>query len=175
MLLSPLFFSSHCCFFTRTFQIAGKMGEQDIESAMQEPLVSPPAERCTYPNEKHAMGLPLARTLVIIFWGYNVFWCGASFTLDYVCTTGLRITFWTMLLVSTAFTLYSTYSIESLPLTYTFAKDNKLNALWCSTYALYQGGLVAMACFIMTVITLSCVLPIEDFLDWNCSFRNGSA
>mmetsp|Transcript_3097 Transcript_3097/g.4505 ORF Transcript_3097/g.4505 Transcript_3097/m.4505 type:complete len:153 (-) Transcript_3097:145-603(-) len=152
------------------------MGEQDIESAvLQEPLVQQAREDLEtpyYPDEKLVLGLPAMRTFVTLFWGYNVAWGGGGFILDYVCTTGLRATFWSAIVTSTIFTLYSTYSLDPLPLTYTFAKGNGLNAFWCATYTLYQGALVAIAMFIITFATLSCFVPVEDFWNWNCSFRD---
>eukprot|EP00816_Leptocylindrus_hargravesii_P006824 CAMPEP_0196814666 /NCGR_PEP_ID=MMETSP1362-20130617/44752_1 /TAXON_ID=163516 /ORGANISM="Leptocylindrus danicus, Strain CCMP1856" /LENGTH=200 /DNA_ID=CAMNT_0042191357 /DNA_START=197 /DNA_END=799 /DNA_ORIENTATION=+ len=121
-----------------------------------------------YPDEWYIWHFPVARTLTSAFWIYNIVWGGIDFILDYVCTTGLRATFWSALWVSTAFAAYSIYAWKPLPMTFTFARKSGLDQFWCMIYATYQGALAGIAFFVIFFCGLTYYVPVEDFWDWNC-------
>mmetsp|Transcript_4674 Transcript_4674/g.6823 ORF Transcript_4674/g.6823 Transcript_4674/m.6823 type:complete len:206 (-) Transcript_4674:46-663(-) len=142
--------------------------EQDDNDSSTACLSSSSSSDKWYPDEWYIWHFPVARNLTSAFWIYNIVWGGIDFILDYVCTTGLRATFWSALWVSTAFTAYSVYAWKPLPMTFTFAKQSGLNQFWCMNYAMYQGALAGIAFFVIFFSSLTYYVPVEDFWDWNC-------
>mmetsp|Transcript_24332 Transcript_24332/g.37505 ORF Transcript_24332/g.37505 Transcript_24332/m.37505 type:complete len:158 (-) Transcript_24332:298-771(-) len=121
-----------------------------------------------YPGEWYIWYFPVARTFTSAFWIYNILWAGIDFILDYVCTTGMRATFWSTLVIATIFAAYSIYAWKPMPMTFTIARQGGLNQFWCMIYSLYQSALAGIAFFVMFMCGLMIYIPVEDFWDWNC-------
>lgn len=146
-------------------QAAPEIREQDNNNGTTDDSSADP----WYPDEKMIKNIPVARTLTILVWAYNIVWGGIDFIVEYVCTTGMRAAFWSSLAVSSALVIYSTFCRTPMPLTYSFAKDQFLPPFWCFCYVMYQGTLAGIAFFVVILAALFMYVPFDEFWDWNCN------
>jgi len=122
-----------------------------------------------YPDEYYLFEkIPLARSASLLFWYYELVWGGIAFIYDYVCTTGMRICFWTAIILSTIFIHYSLFNRKNMPLTYTWAKGRGCGVIGCVLYSLYNGAVAAITAWFTTFAGIWQILTFEEIWDWNC-------
>lgn len=140
----------------------------DTESAL--PMVQIEEEGKWYPGERYVLGdrIPLSRVLFLIAWYYEIVWGGIAFTVDYVCTSGMRATFSLSLVIGTMYVHFALFERSPKPLTYTWAKQEGFHVHGRWIYLIYYGTSVLVCAFFAVMACLFQIIPWEDFWDWNC-------